>query len=78
VTTNSLTSPVTRETNAYVRDKGLRPLIVTISGGTLLLRPKGMRNREVLDIAWCYDKALKQRVNQERAEKRAARKGVRR
>lgn len=74
MTTSSLTSPVTRETNAYVRDKGLRPVIVTVTGGTLLLRPKGMRNREVLDIAWCYDQALKQRVAQERAEKRAPRK----
>lgn len=74
MTTSALTSPVTRETGAYVRDKGLRAVIVTISGGVLTLRAKGLRSREVLDIGWCYQVAVKQRVAQERAEKRASRK----
>lgn len=75
MTTSSITSPVTRETTAYVRDKGLRPVIITINAGVLTLRAKGLRSRETLDIGWCYQQAVKQRVVQERAEKRAARRG---
>lgn len=78
MTTSSLTSPVTRETSAYIRDKGMRPVMVTVTGGTFVLRAKGLRSREVLDIGWCYQQAVKQRVAQERAEKRASRKGARR
>jgi hypothetical protein len=77
VTTSSLQSPVTRETTAYVRDKGMRPVMATLTGGTLVLRAKGLRSREVLDLSWCYQVAVKQRVAMERAEKRAARKGRR-
>ncbi len=69
------TKPVTRETSAYVRDKGMRPVIATISGSFLTLRAKGLRSREVLDLAYCYELAVKQRINQERAERRAAKKG---
>lgn len=77
MTTSSLKSPVTRETSAYVRDKGMRPVIATLTGGTLVLRAKGLRSREVVDVAWCYEQAVKQRVWQEKAEKRAKRKGGR-
>jgi hypothetical protein len=73
MTTRS-TKPVTRETSAYVRDKGLRPLIATISGSVLIVRAKGLRNREVLDLSYCYSIALKQRVAQERAERKQLRK----
>lgn len=65
--------PVTRETSAYVRDKGFRPVIATLTGGMLVVRAKGLRSRETLDIAWCYQQAVKQRVAQERAEKKAMR-----
>jgi hypothetical protein len=75
MTTSSLQSPVTRETTAYVRDKGMRPVMATLTGGTLVLRAKGLRSREVLDLSWCYQVAVKQRVALEKAEKRAARKG---
>jgi len=78
VTTRSLTSPVTRETSAYVRDKGMRPVIATLTGGTVVLRAKGLRSTEVLDLSWCYQQAVKQRVLQERAKKRAAKKGGKR
>jgi len=77
MSTSSLTSPVTRETTAYVRDKGLRPVLVTITGGVLVLRAKGLRSRETLDLGWCYQQAVKQRVAQERAEKRATSKAKR-
>lgn len=75
--TSSITSPVTRETGAWVRDRGMRPLIVTVTGGIITMRAKGLRSRETLELSWCYQQAVKQRVAQERAEKRAAR-GARR
>ena len=75
--TSSTTSPVTRETPAYVRDKGLRSVIVTITGGLIELRAKGLRTREVVDVASIYDQAVKQRIAREQAEKRAARKARR-
>jgi hypothetical protein len=88
MTTRSTTSPVTRETSAFVRDRGARALIVTIAGGLLELRPKGLRTREVVDIAAIYEMAVKARVlgaknakAKARAEKvkaRAARAAARR
>jgi hypothetical protein len=71
--TTPSTKPVTRETSAYVRDKGLRPIIATLTGGVVELRAKGLRSREYLDLAWCYEQAVKQRIASERAEKKAAR-----
>lgn len=75
--THSDKSPVTRETSAYVRDRGLRPLIATLKGPILEMRAKGLRTREYIDLGWAYSYAVKARVAQERAEKRAARKGRR-
>jgi hypothetical protein len=72
VTTRS-TKPVTRETSAYVRDRGLRPIVATLHGSVLVLRAKGLRAREVLDIASCYSIAVKQRVAAEKAERKATR-----
>lgn len=69
--------PVTRETSAYVRERGFRPLIATIHGSFLLLRPKGLRGEEVLDLGAAWSLAVKQRVARELAEKRAARKAKR-
>jgi hypothetical protein len=54
MTTSSI-KPVTRETSAYVRDKGMRLVIATIHHGMLILRPKGLRKEETLDIAGLYD-----------------------
>ncbi len=68
--------PVTRETSAYVRDRGMRAVIATIEHGILILRAKGLRSRETLDLAWAYQFAVKQRIAMERAEKKAARKGA--
>jgi hypothetical protein len=70
--TTKSTKPVTRETTAYVRDKGIRPVIVTVHEGLIQLRAKGLRSREVLDLAWCYQFAVKSRVLRERAERRNA------
>lgn len=73
MTTKSL-KPVTRETTAYVRDRGLRPVVVTVVGGLLELRAKGLRSRECLDLAWCYETAVKARIARERAERKASKK----
>ena len=75
--TTKSTNPVTRETNAYVRDKGLRALVVTVHGSLLELRPKGLRSRDTVDLASVYERAVRDRVLFERNEKRKARKGGR-
>lgn len=69
-------SPVTRETSAFVRDRGMRPIIATLSGGVVILRAKGLRSREMLDLAWCCQTAVKQRVAQERAERQAEKRAA--
>lgn len=76
MTTKSV-KPVTRESSAFVRERGLRPVIVTVHGSMLLLRPKGLRTEEVLDIGAAWSSAVKQRVARELSEKRAARKARR-
>lgn len=72
VVTKSL-RPVTRETSAIVRDRGARPVIVTVVGGVLELRAKGLRSTETLDVAWCYAAAVRQRVQMQKAERAKAR-----
>ena len=76
MTTKSV-KPVTRETSAFVRERGFRPLIATVHGSLLLLRPKGLRSEEVIDLAAAYSIAVKQRVARELAERRTARKAGR-
>jgi hypothetical protein len=46
-----------------------------VTRGSVVLRAKGLRSREMLDLAWCYQQAVKQRVAMERAERLAARRG---
>jgi hypothetical protein len=77
MTTKCTINSVTRETGAYVRERGMRPLIATLHGSLLLLRPKGLRSEEVLDLGAAWSLAVKQRVARERAEKVAARKARR-
>ncbi|MDM0002556.1 hypothetical protein QTI24_28410 [Variovorax sp. J22P240] len=70
--------PVTRETSAMVRERGLRAVMVTLVGGVIELRAKGLRSTETVDVAWCYYTAVKQRVALERVQRarqgRAARR----
>lgn len=61
--------PVTRESTAFVRERGSRAVMVTIVGGVIELRAKGLRTRETVDLAWCYHAAVKQRVAMERAQR---------
>jgi hypothetical protein len=72
--TTKSTRAVTRESSAFVRDRGLRPIIVTVTGSIIELRAKGLRQREALDLAACYSIAVKQRLNSEKAERAAAKK----
>lgn len=65
------TKPTVRITPALVRERGLRPLVATLHGSLISLRPKGCRREEVVDLAAIYHMAVKQRVARERAEKLA-------
>ena len=73
VVTKSL-RPVTRETSAIVRDKGARPVIVTVIGGVLELRAKGLRSTATPDLAWCYMAAVRQRLQVQKAERAKGRR----
>lgn len=66
--------PVTRETSAVVRDKGPRAVIVTVVGGVIELRAKGLRSTEMLDVAWCYTAAVRQRLQLQRVERAKGRR----
>jgi len=77
MTTKCTINAVTRETGACVRERGMRPLIATLHGSLLLLRPKGLHSEEVLDLGAAWSLAVKQRVARELSEKRAARKARR-
>ena len=71
MTTKSF-KPVTRESSALVRERGMRPAMVTIVGGVIELRAKGLRSRETVDVTWAYYTAVKQRVTAERIEQAKA------
>ena len=66
--------PVTRETSAVVRDKGPRAVIVTVVGGVIELRAKGLRSIETLDVAWGYTAAVRQRLQLQRVERAKSRR----
>lgn len=69
------TKPVTRRSSAYFRDRGMRPIIVTVTGSLIELRLQGLRTTETVDVASLYGMAIKARLAAERAAKRTARKG---
>lgn len=71
------TKPVTRLSSAYVRERGMRPIVVTITGSLIELRAKGLRTVETLDVASAWYGAVKARVMREKAEKKAARRKAR-
>jgi hypothetical protein len=68
------TKPVTRLTSGYVRERGMRQVVATLHGSLLILRAKGCRQEETLDVSSLWYQAVKARVIRERAEKKAARK----
>lgn len=64
--------PVTRVTIGMHHG---RSLVATLGpGDELYLRQKGRRQSEGIDLASCYDLAVKRRVARERFEKAAARR----
>jgi hypothetical protein len=65
--------PVTRITMAYTRDKGYRQIIATLDGPLLILRCKGLRQREEVDIQGIYEQAVKARVWAAKKARKAAR-----
>lgn len=65
------TKPTVRLTPVLVRDRGLRPLVATLQGSLLILRPKGCRREEVLDLGAAYHTAIKWRLARERAARQA-------
>jgi hypothetical protein len=71
------TKPVTRLTSAYVRDRGMRQVVVTVTGSLLELRLKGCRQVETVDIGSLWYSAIKARVLHTAAVKRALKKGRR-
>lgn len=66
--------PTTRITPVIVRDRGLRQLVATLHGSVLILRPKGCRREEVLDLAAAYHTAIKWRLARERLDKKRGKK----
>jgi hypothetical protein len=67
-----ISKPVTRVTIGAHHG---RQLVATLGPGDVLyLRQKGRRQDEGIDLASCYDLAVKRRVAKERFEKAAARK----
>lgn len=75
-----LTKPVTRETAVTIKDGAgpSRPLIVTLSGNLLILRLKGRKSEEVVDIEAAYFSAIKARTWRAMMEKAKARAAKRR
>jgi len=71
------TKPTTRLSSAFVRDRGLRQVVVTVHGSLIELRPKGLRTIEVIDIASAWSSALKARVLREKRERQAERRARR-
>lgn len=69
------TTPVTRLSSAYVRERGMRPIVVTITGSLIELRAKGLRSVETIDVASAYYQAVKARVLRDARDKAAKRKG---
>lgn len=69
------TKPVTRLSAVLVRDGGRRrPLVVTLHGSFIELRPFGTRRAETVDLEAVYFGAIKARVFRDRMAKAKARK----
>lgn len=71
-----LNKAVKRRTNATIRDAGkVRRMVVTLYPGDVIgIRPEKTRREERTTLAAVYGLAVKQRVAQERTEKKATRR----
>lgn len=72
--TTSSAKPVTRETSAHVRDRGMRAVIATLHHGVLFLRAKGLRSTYTLDIGSLYLQGVRAEVMRQKAERKTAKK----
>lgn len=71
-----LTKPVTRETSITKRDGGkVRPIVVTLHPGGLLVAQKGTRRRMGISYESLYDFAAKLLADAQRREKAARKRG---
>jgi hypothetical protein len=70
------TRPVTRLSSAWVRDRGMRQVVVTVTGSLIELRLKGCRQVETVDVGSLWYSAIKARVLRDKAAKKAAKKGT--
>ena len=72
-TMTKLETPVTRETSIIVREGGSRPLVVTMSKRSLIMRPKGTHH--ALELSWehCWLEACRISAQKIREERRAQR-----
>lgn len=68
------TKPVTRLSSAWVRDRGMRQVVVTITGSLIELRLKGCRQVETVDVGSLWHSAIKARVLRDKLAKKAARR----
>ena len=66
--------PVTRESCAFVRDKGSRAIMITVHGAVIQLRAKGLRTVETIHIGALYEQAVRARVRTTQLERRKARR----
>lgn len=64
--------PVTRLSSAWVRDRGMRQVVVTITGSLIELRLFGCRQVETVAIDVMWHQAVKERVKSTKAALRAA------
>lgn len=63
-----------RELRAQLFEKGkLRTMVLEVDGGTVCVRPKGLRKRVYLDAAALWQAGVKAEVEAERRQKRAKR-----
>jgi len=70
----ALRRPVTRETQATIRDRGrVRSLVVTLEPAGISLRGKGCRTSYLLPYQSAWLRAVTLEVDRERAERKARR-----
>lgn len=70
------TRKITRETRSTIFECGkVRTMILEWERGLVSVRPKGTRRREYIDIAGCWQRAVKARVWEEKRKAKRPRSG---
>lgn len=69
---NKRTHPARTVSSSTVRDRGVRPIVVTLyPSGVIGLRPKGLRTEEQLDAGTLWEMAVVRRVARDARRGRA-------